>query len=175
MTAFAVHFPQESKKKKLSYYWISIILGLLFLTTKMSLSGEGADSNHPQEGGIPEPKNNSMEFEIRFVDSALGEGLFATSRIEACITQFLIETIDNVIFSCSPYCSELFSNCDKNLCTNCYKNAASVECTLCHSVHYCSEACMGMNSYSLFIFSILVTSIQCFTIITACLFEWRFE
>lgn len=139
----------------------------------MSLSGEGTDPTNPYKGGTPKPMNNSMEFEIRFVDSALGEGLFATSRIEACISHFLIETLDNVIFSCFPYCSDLFSNYDKNLCTNCYKDTASVECPICHSVHYCSEACMDMNAYSLFTLSILVTFIHSFATSIVCLFELR--
>lgn len=128
---------------------------------------------NPYKGGNPNPKNNSVKFEIRFEDSALGEGLFATSRIEACISHFLIETLDNVIFSCFPYCSDLFSNCDKNLCTNCYKDTACVECTICHSVHYCSEACMDMDAYSLVTLSILVIFIHSFTISIARLLELR--
>ena len=137
----------------------------------MSLSGEGANSNNSPKGEMPAPKNSSVGFEIHFVDKDLGEGLFATSKIEACTTRFSAETIDKVIFSCFPYCSDLISNYDKNLCSYCYKNVASVECTICHTVHYCSEACMNLDAYLSLLFFTVVTFIQNFAIFTVCLFD----
>ena len=140
----------------------------------MSLSGEGTDLSYSPKGEMSESENHSLGFEIRFVEKALGEGLFATSKIEARIIQFYINTIDKVIFSCFPYCSDLFSNFDKNLCSYCYRDTASIECTICHSVHYCSETCMNMNAYLFGNLSTLVTFIQNFMLYIAYLFELPF-